>query len=210
MPAVTIFEQITVPLPKERIYRRLGYKQGVTGLSAESRRQLEFAMEEALAHIHLKGAARRIPVRNKSTSGITLAGQIEFSGKKLAALLRDSEEALLMGATGGPEIMAAIAKLSSAGDLSKGVVFDAVASEVVDSALDWIAKYFDNVLRREGRRLTSRRYSAGYADFVLENQKIFFRELELDRLGVQLTESFILVPEKSVTAIAGVEKAVPV
>lgn len=210
MPAVIIFEQITVPLPKERIYRRLGYKQGATALSAESRRQLEFAMEEALAHIHLKGAAKRVPVLYKSASGITLADRIEFSGKKLAALLRDSEEALLMGATGGPEIMAAIVKLSSAGDLSKGVVFDAVASEVVDSALDWIAKYYDNVLRREGRHLTSRRYSAGYADFVLENQAIFFRELELEKLGVQLTESFILVPEKSVTAIAGVEKAVPV
>jgi cobalamin-dependent methionine synthase I len=62
------------------------------------------------------------------------------------------------------------------------------------------------VLRREGRHLTSRRYSAGYADFVLENQAIFFRELELEKLGVQLTASFILVPEKSVTAIAGIEK----
>ena len=31
----------------------------------------------------------------------------------------------------------------------------------------------------------------------------------MERLGVQLTDSFILVPEKSVTAIAGIEIAAP-
>lgn len=209
MPDVTFFEKISVPLPKERVFRRLGYKQGVTGLSSEEVKKTEFGMDEALAHIHLRGAAKRIAVSEKGPDGLKLANGVELAGRKLAALLRDSEEVLLMAATGGPEIIEAIGKLSSAGDLSKGVVFDAVASEVVDSALDWIAKYYDNVLRREGRHLTSRRYSAGYADFVLENQAIFFRELELEKLGVQLTESFILVPEKSVTAIAGIEKAAP-
>jgi hypothetical protein len=206
MPAVSIFEQINVPLPSQRIYRRLGYRRGVTELSPAARKQIELGMEEALASIHLKGAARRVAVLERSANGIVIAGGVELAGRKLASLLRGSEEVLLMGATGGPEIMDAIAGLSSAGDLSKGVVFDAVASEVVDSALDWIAKYYNNMLRREGRQLTARRYSAGYADFVLENQKIFFRELELDRLGVRLTESFILVPEKSVTAVAGIEK----
>lgn len=209
MPAVSIFEQINVPLPRQRIYRRLGYKQGVTGLSPGARKQVELGMEEALAFIRLKGAARRIALSEKSAGGVVIAGGIELAGRKLASLLSGSEEVLLMGATGGPEIIAETARLSGAGDLSKGVVFDAVASEMVDSALDWIARYYENVLRREGRQLTRRRYSAGYADFVLENQEVFFRELELDRLGVRLTESFILVPEKSVTAIAGIEKAAP-
>ncbi len=208
MTDVTFFEKISVPLPKERVFRRLGFKQGVTGLSPEEAKKLEFGMDEALAHIHLRGAAKRIAVSEKGPDGLKLADGVELAGRKLAALLKNSEEVLLMGATAGPEIMAAIGRLSNAGDLAKAVVFDAVASEVVDSALDWIVTYYNNVLRREGRHLTSRRYSAGYADFVLENQAIFFRELELEKLGVRLTESFILVPEKSVTAIAGIEKTI--
>lgn len=204
MPAVTVFEQISVPLPKERIYRRLGYKKGFTGLAAELRHQLQSDMEDALGHIRLKGAARRIQVCEKSAGSITLAGGIELSGRGVALLLKNSNEALLMGATGGPEIMAAIGRLSKGGELTKAVVFDAVASEVVDSALDWITRYFNNALRREGKIITARRYSAGYADFVLQNQAIFFRELQMEKLGVQLTDSFMLVPEKSVTAIAGI------
>ncbi len=208
MPEVTVFEKINVELPGERILRRLGYKHGVTSVSPEEFKRLELAIDEALAQIHLKGAAKRLALLERGPGILKLAGGVELAGKRLAAMLRDSDEVLLMGATGGPQIMEAIGRLGSGGDLAKGVVFDAVAGEVVDSALDWIARYFDNVLRREGRRLTSRRYSAGYADFVLENQAIFFRELELEKLGVRLTESFILVPEKSVTAIAGIEKAV--
>lgn len=205
MPAVTIFERINVPLPRERICRRLGYKRGVTGLSPGERENLERRMDEARAFINLKGAARRISISNKRANGVQLVDGVELAGKKLAALLKGSGEALLMGATGGAEIVEEIARLSDAGDLSRGVVYDAVASEIVDSCLDWIARYYNNVLRREGKHLTSRRYSAGYADFVLENQKMFFRELELERLGVRLTDSLILVPEKTVTAIAGIE-----
>lgn len=207
MPGVSFFEKINVPLPKEAILRRLGFKRGVTGLSPGEAGNLEIAMDEALSHIHLRGAARRLAVSERGPGSLKLAGGIELAGKKLAAMLNDSEEVLLMAATGGPEIIEAIGRLSGEGNLSRAVVFDAVASEVVDGALDWIAGYYNNMLRREGRQLTSRRYSAGYADFVLENQAIFYRELQLERLGVQLTGSFILVPEKSVTAIAGIEKA---
>lgn len=206
MPGVSFFEKINVPLPKEAILRRLGYKRGVTGLSPEEAGKLEITIDEALSHIRLRGAARRLAVTERGPGSLKLAGGIELAGKKLAAMLNDSEEALLMAATGGPEIIEAIGRLSGTGNLSRAVVFDAVASEVVDSALDWIAGYYNNMLRREGRQLTPRRYSAGYADFVLENQAIFYRELQLEKLGVQLTGSFILVPEKSVTAIAGIEK----
>lgn len=208
MPEVSFFEKINVPLPKEAILRRLGYKRGVTGLSPEEAGKLERVMDEAFAHIRLRGTAKRLAVTDRAPGSLTLAGGLELTGKRLSAMLKDSEEALLMAATGGREIMDAIGRLSGAGDLSRAVVFDAVASEVVDGALDWIVRYYNNALRREGRQLTSRRYSAGYADFVLENQAIFYRELKLEKLGVQLTKSFILVPEKSVTAIAGIERSV--
>lgn len=49
------------------------------------------------------------------------------------------------------------------------------------------------------------RYSPGYGDLPLTNQKIIFDILNLERLGLRITERFMLVPEKSVIAIAGVE-----
>jgi len=114
-----------------------------------------------------------------------------------------------MGATAGQAVMEAIGDYSRQGRLNLGVILDATASETVDHALDWMAAFFNQELRRENKLLTRRRVSAGYGDFLLENQKWIFRVLELDRLDVRLTESCILVPEKSVTALAGIERVSP-
>ena len=49
-----------------------------------------------------------------------------------------------------------------------------------------------------------RRFSAGYADFKLENQKMIYEKLQMDKIGVTINSGFILLPEKSVTAISGI------
>ena len=87
---------------------------------------------------------------------------------------------------------------------TRGVVLDATASEVVDAGLDWIMGYFRQSLRREGKTLLNSRFSAGYGDFALENQQLMHRLLQMDRLNVTITESCLLVPEKSVTAVTGI------
>jgi len=65
--------------------------------------------------------------------------------------------------------------------------------------------YFNQSLRRENRRLLGKRYSAGYGDLFLETQKVIYGLLQLDRIGIEITESCMLIPEKSVTAITGIE-----
>jgi hypothetical protein len=88
--------------------------------------------------------------------------------------------------------------------VTRAVVLDAAASEIVDAALDWIMAYCNQGLRREGKMLMNTRYSAGYGDLALDSQRAFYRLLGLERLGVSMTDTCILVPEKSVTAVTGV------
>jgi len=63
---------------------------------------------------------------------------------------------------------------------------------------------FNRLLARENARLTKARFSAGYGDFLLENQKMMYDMLKLDRIGVTINENCILMPEKSVTAVVGI------
>ena len=100
--------------------------------------------------------------------------------------------------------MAEISRSTGSNDMTRGVVLDAVASEMVDESLSWIMRYYATRLRRENRALTTRRFSAGYSDFELNNQAHFYRLLDMERLDVELTPSCILLPEKSVTAVAGI------
>ena len=59
-------------------------------------------------------------------------------------------------------------------------------------------------LARFGGVLESRRYSPGYGDMPLEEQKVFYRILEMQDMGITLTENCFMIPEKSVTAVAPV------
>ena len=111
-----------------------------------------------------------------------------------------------MGATAGDGVMESIRGDTEGEEMTRGVIVDAVASEMTDAALDWIAGYFNRFLTREPARLTKGRFSAGYGDFLLENQRTMYALLELGRIGVAINEHCILTPEKSVTAVMGIQR----
>ncbi|MFA6414006.1 MAG: hypothetical protein WCW53_15065 [Syntrophales bacterium] len=198
------FESIPVTLPRPAIYRRLGYRKEATRISPGQREEVEGYVADALPLLQLKGSALRLPIEIEKSMLVSLPEGNAFASRKLARFLRDAREIILMGATAGTAIMEAIQADMGGINATRGVVLDATASEVVDAALDWIMGYFRQSLRREGKTLSNSRFSAGYGDFALENQRLIHRLLQMDRLNVTITESCLLVPEKSVTAITGI------
>ena len=205
MAPVLFFESISVPIPRKNIYRRLGFVKGVTGVPASQEQEIESYIADASSLIHLKGAGLRAPITEIEDARIILADGVEFKSRQLAKLLANCSEIVLMGATAGREIMDAIEKDATGANVTRAIVLDAAASEIVDASLDWIMDYFNQSLRRENRKLLGKRYSAGYGDLFLETQKTMYRLLKLDRIGIEITESSMLVPEKSVTAITGIQ-----
>ena len=203
---VQIFPSIPVPVPRDAIYRRLGYRRGTTRIDNRQEREIEQDIDYALSLISLKGSALRIPIREASPFLTVLETGDEFASEKLARFLEGCTEVLLMGATAGDGVMESIRGDTEGEEMTRGVIVDAVASEMTDAALDWIAGYFNRFLTREPARLTKGRFSAGYGDFLLENQRTMYALLELGRIGVAINEHCILTPEKSVTAVMGVQR----
>jgi len=204
MESVVFLEKISIDPPREKIYQRLGYKKRTTEISTNQQEETDRFINEASSFISLKGSLLRLAINHNDGEKIILSKNLTFKSKKLSAFLRDCQEAVLMGATAGNAIMEAIKEKTRQDDLAAAVVYDATASEMTDSALDWITSYLNQLLRREGRTLLSNRFSAGYADFNLENQKAIYEILQMGKLGVKITSSFILIPEKSVTAVSGI------
>ena len=204
MNPVLFFESIPISIPRKEIYRRLGFMKGITQISPSQQEEIEQYIHDAQSFISLKGAGLRVPIQEIKGSQIILAENILFESHQLAVLLDTCRELVLMGATAGSDIMAAVGEDIAGRNVTRGVVFDATVSEMVDASLGWIMDYFNRTLLRENRKLLKNRFSAGYGDFLLDNQKTIYRLLQLDRLGIQITESCILIPEKSVTAVTGI------
>lgn len=201
-----IFDPIMITVPTERIYTRLGYSKTATVLTSKQKKQVDAYLEEAVSLVTLKGVAVRLPIKVRDSKSVILGPNIVLRSQAVSKLLEDSLEVLLLGATAGNEIIYNVQKSSKAEDLTAAVVYDAVASEMVDEALGWMIGYHNTILRREYRAITKRRFSAGYGDFGMENQKTICEVLRMDELGVSLNDNFILSPEKSVTTVAGISK----
>lgn len=202
---IEYFNQIALSVPKDRIYSRLGYAKRITKLDGKQRDEVEGYIEKALEIVELKGVGAILPINKIEASKILLTEAITFESESLAKFLVDSKEVLLFAATAGSKIVEAISKDSAGKDITAAVVFDAVASEMADNALSWIIDYFNRQLSRENKQLTSKRFSAGYGDFSLENQKTIYDILKLEQLGISLSDKYTLIPEKSVTAVAGIK-----
>jgi hypothetical protein len=200
------FESIIVPTPRNEIFRRLGYRKGKTRLSSSQAHEIESYIDDALADIQLKGAGVHLPIMEKMDSETFLSSGQVIRSSQIAAMLARSGEILLIGATAGPKIMEAIRQDSAHNNLTRAIVLDAVGSEMADAAFDWIIGYFNHEFSRERRQLTKKRFSAGYGDFSLDNQRWIHQALMLDCIGVSITESCMLTPEKSVTAVLGIEE----
>ena len=195
------FQQINVDLPLENIYKRLGYRSSATILSKAQQKETEKIINDALLFIELRGCALIEPVQKKNE--IISIGNISIASRLLSSLLKESNEILLCAATAGEKIIKEI-KQCSQNDLTRAVIFDAVASEMTDACFEWIINYYNRQLLRAGKRLTDKRISCGFSDFAIENQKKIYDLLKLDKIGINITQQFILVPEKSATAVLGV------
>jgi hypothetical protein len=202
---ITYFDNIPALPEIKSIMSRLGYRSRLTALAAKDQLFIDETINLGMALCRNQGATGRFAIINRSTGSVTLPGGNSLESLQLAKLLGRSDEVLLMAGTAGSEITARINREMEQENAAMAVILDAVASCSADVVLDWLMETFNKMLRKEGRTLTRFRFSPGFGDLSLNNQAVIFRLLGLERLNLRLTDSMMLVPEKSVLAIAGIE-----
>lgn len=203
-PLIQHFHDIPVFPKLESVLTRLGGRK-TNPLDPVFSRMLESGMKQARLLCHPTGVYLRLKIIDRTQDSIRLENGIHFQSQSLSRLLQNSSEAVLMAATVGSEIVAAIMDEVNHKDAAFGLILDAVASQTADLILDWMMDYLNGLLAKQGLKLSKHRYSPGYGDLPLDYQKPIFTMLNLEKLGLELTEKFMLIPEKSVIAIAGIE-----
>lgn len=125
-------------------------------------------------------------------------GNIETTSRSLKKNLKDCKKVIVFVATIGISTDRIIRKYSMTSPGS-AVVAQAVGAVMIEEWCDILCER----LRSSG--CLRPRFSPGYGDFALEHQKDIFELLDCPRkIGVSLTDSFLMVPSKSVSAIVGI------
>lgn len=203
---INYINNIPLPVPEREIYRRLGHNRYLTEISDAQRKRFEAAISQGVALCRLRGVWARFDINNWNFDRVEFGDGNVFASVKLAELLRGCKALTLFAVTAGAEIVEKASELSAQGDGVEALVCDAVGGEMTDAAAEWVQQYLNQQFKRGGEVLTKRRFSPGYGDLDLKNQVILFKLLDIEKLGVTLTEDFLMIPEKTVTAIAGIKK----
>ena len=145
--------------------------------------------------------ARHVLQKHRVTvdsEGVTLYCGVRFTSHDLASHVKGCEEVLLLGATLGARVDAAIRRLALC-SVAEGAAAQAVAAALIESYCDEVQAQVET-----GGLAQRPRFSPGYGDWNLAEQRLLFPVLDCaKRIGLTLTEGCMMAPSKSVTAVIG-------
>lgn len=180
-----------LPFDKAEILRYAGMR--------ESNESVESLLEECLQEC--EGIfARRVCYRVFSAEEVL--ARFGKESKALEKNLEGCEYTLLFAATAGLGIDRLIAKYANI-SVAKALIFQAIGAERIEDLCDGFCGKLKAEAGAKGWRMRPR-FSPGYGDLPLEAQKEIFGALDCARkIGLSLTDSLLMMPTKSVTAIVG-------
>lgn len=187
-------------ISRKEIRRYLGYgkNEGDEAVNA----LIEECLQELLAAASPKSISRVYPLNLLDRDRIDFT-VFQTKSRNLNRNLKDCEQVILFAATLGSGVDVLLKKYTKL-QMSKAVIMQAAATAMIEEYCD----EENRILKQEyeAKNLYLRpRFSPGYGDFSLECQKDITAVLETPkRLGVMLTDSLLMTPSKSVTAVMGV------
>ncbi len=122
-------------------------------------------------------------------------------GSAVKKHLAGCQSAALFCATLGAQVDRLI-RVYQIRDMARAVVLDSLASAAIEQAC--VMADEEIAAKLPGKYLTFR-FSPGYGDYPLELQRIILQRLDAARkIGLTVSDSMLLTPAKSVTAVMGI------
>lgn len=158
--------------------------------------------EEAARLIHPRALVGFHPVESIGDGRICLRGGAEVESRVLASLLASASEIILAVATVGDAVERRAEEYFDRGDSSRAFALDGWGTSALVSFGRALYRHLQKMAEGKGKNL-SISFSPGHSDWPLEQQGVIFGLLPSDRIGVRLTDSYLMIPKKSTSMIAG-------
>ncbi len=179
---VVLVSDARYEIEDRELYRLLGYRKGKELSSEEVRGVVDELKVSSADLIEPRGA---FVIKSRD--------EIEERGPFTKA-----EKVGLGLCTVGAALEDRVRELFDTGHFLEGLVLDTIGSVAVDSVADSINYRICD--QGEAVGLTAyKRSSPGYGSWALEEQRLFFDLLPHEKLGMDLTPSFMMVPRKSIS-----------
>lgn len=191
-----------IRIDRNEVLRYLGYgKNTADGITAGMIEECTADIERLLS---CRACYDRFPLCIEPCGALNI-GFGSICSEALKKNLGGCGEVILFTATIGIETDRFIGKYSGVSP-ARAVIAQAAGAAAIE---EWCDIFCSRLAERElknGNYLRPR-FSPGYGDFPLESQKQIFKVLDCSRkIGVTLTDSCLMLPSKSVSAVIGLSK----
>ena len=136
-------------------------------------------------------------------SVVQLNETVKFTSVKLARTLEDAEKIVCFVGTIGTAVENEIGRLLGKQRLAKAYILDAMASVAVENMVDRFQDLMESRFRAEDSTVTLR-FSPGYCDWPVTQQKKLFNIFDPETLEVELLDSCLMKPRKSISGVFGI------
>jgi len=191
-----------IDIDSQQVLHNIGY-----GTDYEPSARIESLVNEYVENTcHLIEPSYSYVIRGISSvkgSRVVIEGSFTFKSGVVAQLVEQCEKVALFIATIGSRLEEMVCHLAEDGLVLQAAVLDAIGSGVTETVADFVQGKIGEVARAQELYI-SRRFSPGYCDWDISQQKMVFRAMNGDYAGVQLTKGYLMLPQKSISGIIGI------
>ena len=156
-----------------------------------------------LKSINPKYTYKVFEITHNGNEVVVQGTSLVFRGNDICEHLHNCERCVLLCATLSSDVDRLIRSYEAL-DMAKAMACDCLGSAAIEQVCDQAEIEIKNIV---GDYNFTWRFSPGYGDFPLDIQKEFLNVLDArKRVGVDTTDTMIMIPRKSVTAVIGISK----
>lgn len=197
-----IVTDIRPGLEEDEVYRLLGYGQ-TANVSSQISRKIQQSIMSARSILKPIIAYREKKIRETGKSTVIFFDNLVFHSARLATALKRCDRITVFLATVGKDMDNTISRLIKQNRITDAFIYDAIGSVAVEKTVEAFHDNYESVSLSDGEA-TTLRFSPGYCDWPVQEQKKIFRLLDNTQIDVELNSSCLMTPRKSVSGVFGI------
>ena len=189
-------------IDENEVLRYLGYSK--VDITMADRELIKPMITEVRKYINPRACYRRFDIETYDDNRILLPYG-EIVSRHLTLNLKGCKSIYMIAATIGAPFDRQMIK-ARVSSMAKAAILQAIGATYVECFVENLVEKLAKEASLNDEKLRVR-YSPGFGDYDLSNQKGLFSVLAPEKnAGITLNDSLIMSPEKSVTALIGIEK----
>lgn len=189
-------------IDENEVLRYLGYSR--VNITDKDKKMIKPMIEGSRAYINPRACYRRFDISTYGEDRILLPYG-EITSRHLTLNLKGCDGIYMFAATIGAPYDRMMIKERVA-SMARAAIFQSIGATAVEAFVEKLCADLQEEALRNGESLRHR-YSPGFGDYDISHQKGLFKVLSPEKnAGITLNDSLIMSPEKSVTALIGIDK----